>query len=135
MVSLNKRMSSLLVPSVVLAGLVIGVVEGGPPAPREVEIRRIAPRSLEVGDDQGAGGGLAGVCDPVVVAHTGSDFQPGEYVAQGGLIEGEIIATAYEIPAEAFPIRVDLIETLFATSGAAVETTTIYFTWNGQRNC
>lgn len=133
MVSPSTRSTPCLMSLALAAGLIAGFAQAGPPAPREVDIRRVAPRSFEVGEDQGAGGGVAGACDPVVVAHTGSDFQPGEYVAQGGIIEGEIIATAYELPAEAFPIRVDLIETLFATSSAAVETTTIWavHVWSG----
>ncbi len=92
----------------------------GPPAPHDVGLRRVD--SI----DRPSNDGVAGGCPPVVVAHTGSDFEPGEYVAQGGIIEGEILATSYELPPEAFPVRVDLIETLFATSSASVQTTTVW---------
>ncbi len=108
----------------------------GPPAPQKIELRRVtvAPSMLDRSDEQG--GGVAGSCEPVVVAHTSSDFGPDQYVVQAGFIEDEIAATSFVLPADAFPVRIDLMEFLFATSGAAVETTTTYtvFVWEGTPN-
>ena len=125
-ITLAAATSSLLLMSSVLQA-------AGPPEPHEITIRRVSDPAHRF-DGRGDGqGGIAGGCQPVVVAHTSSDFEPGQYVAQGGIIEGEILATSYEIPAEAFPIRIDLVETLFATSSAAVETTTVWaaHVWEG----
>ncbi len=122
-----------LAASVLTLSVLSGMTVAGPPAPHDVSLRRVSDRADRPGGGNGGEGGVAGGCPPVIVAHSSSDFKPGEYVAQGGIIEGEILATAYEIPAEAFPIRIDLIETLFATSNAVVETTTVWavHVWSG----
>ena len=92
----------------------------GPPSPHEVAIRRVSDPGHRHDRGSDREGGIAGGCQPVVVAHTSSDFEPGTYIAQGGIIEGEILATSHVLPAEAFPVRIDLVETLFATSSTAV---------------
>lgn len=72
----------------------------------------------------GDGGGTAGACDPVVSTHTSASFEGGQYVAQGGFAEQEVAAVSFTLPAAAFPVRIDLAEMIFATSGATVPTTT-----------
>lgn len=108
----------------------------GPPKPRHAKLRNVHVQTVTWHGGGDSEGGVAGVCTPEVVAHTGSDFEPGEYIAQGGIIEGEIAATSYVLPASAFPIRVDLLEFLFATSNAVVSTTTVYrvLVWEGLPN-
>lgn len=96
---------------------------GGEPAPLPVMVgdtlqqRIVLRRSNE-------GGGIAGSCEPTVSTHTSSSFEGGQYVAQGGFAEDEVAAVSFTLPASAFPVRVDLAEMIFATSGATVTTTT-----------
>ncbi len=119
-----------------LGGFLASAALAGPPSPQRVDLHRVrlAPSLMDQsGQDDG---GVAGGCTPVVSSHTSSDFGPGQYIVQAGMIEGEISATSFVLPADAFPIRVDLMEFLFATSAAAVETTTVYSVkvWEGPPN-
>ena len=109
-------------------------IVAGPPSPLDVRMRGIHRHQVVLDRSDADGGGIAGACEAVVVAHTASDFGPGEYVAQGGFIEGEIAATSFELPPDAFPVRLDLFESLFATSSTVVETTTEYaiYVWSGR---
>ena len=65
-----------------------------------------------------------GACPAEVVAHTDSDFGPGQYLLQAGFEQGESAAISFTMPAEAFPVRLDLAEILFGTSATVVQTTT-----------
>lgn len=78
-------------------------------------------------------GGIAGNCPPHVSAHTNASFTGGSYVVQAGFAEQEIAACSYTIAAAEFPIRLDLAEMIFATSSAAVQTTTKWsiMVWSG----
>jgi len=78
-------------------------------------------------------GGIAGTCPPELSTWTSSDFGPGSYVAQGGFAEGEIAAVSFTLPADRFPLRLDLCEMIFATSSAQVTTTTRWsiLVWEG----
>lgn len=78
-------------------------------------------------------GGVAGVCPPQVSTHTNANFQGGQYVAQGGFAEQEIAACSYTLAPEAFPIRLDMAEMIFATSATVVATTTKWsiLVWEG----
>jgi hypothetical protein len=78
-------------------------------------------------------GGIAGNCPPQVSSHTNANFEGGQFVVQAGFSEGESAACSYTIPAAEFPIRLDMAEMIFATSGASVSTTTHWsFTvWKG----
>jgi hypothetical protein len=112
-----------------------GSVCAGPPGNQRIEVVPEIHVHTVVLDrsEQEDGGGIAGVCQPLVVAHTDSDFGPGEYIAQAGFVEGEIAATSYEFPPSAFPVKIDIAEMLFATSGSTVTTTTewaVHF-WGG----
>lgn len=92
----------------------------------------VMPVVLQPSGLKGAGG-VAGGCPQEISTHTDSDFGPGEYIAQGGVAEGEIQAQSYVIPAGSFPIRIDQVETLFATSNASQSTTTEWSVlfWSG----
>ncbi len=122
----------VLAAALVLATSAVAVA--GPPAPRKSRLSDVQTQTVVWRSGGETGGGVAGNCDPVVVAHTESDFGAGQYVAQAGIIEGEIAATSYVLPAAAFPVRIDLMEFLFATSNASVATTMVYRirVWEGR---
>ncbi|MCH2141651.1 MAG: hypothetical protein MK077_01460 [Phycisphaerales bacterium] len=67
---------------------------------------------------------IRGACPPETVTHTDSDFGPGQYVVQAGFAEGEAAAASWTLPLDHFPLRFELAEMLFATSGATQSTTT-----------
>jgi hypothetical protein len=132
--SITRSLPSLIGAFSIAGGLLLAAsAVAGPPSPLDVRVKRVGEQTAMLDRSEDAGGGIAGGCDPVVVSHSASDFQAGEYIAQGGMIEGEIAATSHVLPAEAFPVRIDLIEVLFATSAASVETTTVYgiHVWSG----
>jgi hypothetical protein len=78
-------------------------------------------------------GSTRGECPSNPVSLTDSDFQPGQYVLQAGFAQGETLAASFDVPAEEFPIRVDIAEVLFATSNTNVQTTTHWsiYVWDG----
>ncbi len=65
-----------------------------------------------------------GDCPDETLSHSDSDWGPGEYIVQAGFAEGETAAGYYTMPADQFPLRLDLFEVLFATSNAIGQTTT-----------
>lgn len=69
-------------------------------------------------------GGVAGNCPPTVSAWTNASFEGGSYIVQAGFAEQEMAGVSFTIAPENFPIRIDLAEMIFATSGATVTTTT-----------
>lgn len=73
---------------------------------------------------QGGIAGGAGACPQETSVWTSSDFGPGTYILQGGFAEGECAGASFTLPADAFPIKIDLTEMIFGTSGATVPTTT-----------
>jgi len=54
-------------------------------------------------------------------AHTDKNFQPGSYTLQMGFSQGESQAATYTLPADHFPLRLDTIETFWATTNATVQ--------------
>lgn len=68
-----------------------------------------------------------------VSSHTDADFTGGTYVIQAGFAEQEWAAASYVLPANKFPLRIDLIEMIFAQSNAVVTTTTHWSVavWDG----
>lgn len=109
----------------------------GPPGEQRVEVlSRIHLHRAVLDRSKDAAGGIAGACDPLVRAHTDSDFQPGEYIVQAGFVEGEIAATSFVLPAEVFPVKFDMAEMIFGTAGTNVETTTAWgiHIWSGLPN-
>ena len=65
-----------------------------------------------------------GGCPPVTSTHTDSDWGPGEYILQAGFAQGESAAASYQMGAADFPLKLDSVEMMFATSNAIVQTTT-----------
>lgn len=88
-----------------------------------------------VGSPDGQIGGPAprGACPPNVASHTDANFSGGSFVAQGGFAQGEIAAVSFVLPANAFPIKINLAEMIFATQSASVQTTTewSFLVWAG----
>ncbi len=76
---------------------------------------------------------IQGDCTPEVSSHTDADFTGGAYYAQAGFAESEIAAASYVLSASDFPLRVDLMEMIFATAGATTTTTTHWsiMVWEG----
>lgn len=105
----------------------------GPPREHVEVLPRVHVHRAVLDRSEHDSGGIAGLCEPFIEAHTSSDFQAGEYILQAGFVEGEIAATSYEFPESAFPLRLDLAEMMFATSGSTVQTTTEwgFHIWNG----
>ncbi len=74
-----------------------------------------------------------GACPNVQVALTDSDFGAGSYTLQAGFAQGESLGATFAVPAEDFPIKIDVMETIFGTSNASVQTTTHWSVtvWDG----
>ena len=51
-------------------------------------------------------------------AHTDKNFQPGTYTLQLGFAQGELQAATYTLPPDHFPLRLDTLETFWATTNA-----------------
>ena len=78
-------------------------------------------------------GQYRGACPSVSVSLSDSDFDDGQYILQAGFAEGESLGATYYIPEDQFPIKVDVMEVIFATSGALQQTTTHWSVtvWDG----
>lgn len=78
---------------------------------------------------------LRGGCQQIS-SHTDANFGGGSYIVQAGFAETEIAAATYTLPASAFPIRIDLMEMIFATQGTNQQTTTQWsvLVWDGPPN-
>jgi len=79
-------------------------------------------------------GGTAGAgCPQVISTHTNASFEGGQYIVQAGFAQQEIAATSYLVSPGDFPLRIDLVEMIFATSNATVQTTTKWtvMVWEG----
>jgi len=76
---------------------------------------------------------IQGGCAQEVSSHTDADFTGGAFVLQAGFAEGETAAVSYLLSASDFPLRIDLMEMIFATSGAIMSTTTQWsvMVWEG----
>ncbi|MEY3026245.1 MAG: Dockerin type domain [Planctomycetota bacterium] len=92
------------------------------------------PALLAVPDFKPGEGGVAGgQCPQVISTYTNASFEGGQYIVQAGFSEGEIAATSYTLNPGDFPLRIDLIEMIFATSSTVVATTTKWsvMVWQG----
>lgn len=92
------------------------------------------PALLAAPDFKPGEGGTAGAgCPQVVSTYTNASFEGGQYIVQAGFAEQEAAATSYTLSPSDFPLRIDLIEMIFATSNAAVSTTTKWtvMVWKG----
>ncbi|MCH2137840.1 MAG: hypothetical protein MK074_02165 [Phycisphaerales bacterium] len=63
-------------------------------------------------------------CPAEEVAHTDSDFGPGQYIVQAGFEQHEAAAASYVLNTDAFPVHFHSAEMLFATANATTQTTT-----------
>jgi hypothetical protein len=66
-------------------------------------------------------------------SHTDADFTGGSYVVQAGFAQGEVAAASYVLTPDQFPVKVDLMEMIFATVDAIETTTTEWsvLVWDG----
>ncbi len=71
-----------------------------------------------------------------LVTHTDADFEGDVFNAQGGFSEGEWAASSYTLSSSEFPLIINRVEMIFATSGATVTTTTEWSigVWEGTPN-
>ena len=69
-------------------------------------------------------------------SHTDANFEGGSFVLQMGFAEQEIAAASYTLTPDQFPVRVDLVEMIFATYQATESTTTEWslLVWDGPPN-
>ena len=63
-------------------------------------------------------------CPSEVKAHTDSDFSAGQYTLQAGFEQGESAAVSFQMQSQAFPLKLESAQILFATFNATVQTTT-----------
>lgn len=66
-------------------------------------------------------------------SHTDADFEGGSYTMQAGFAESEVAAASYTLTPDQFPVKVDLMEMIFATLNATESTTTEWsvLVWDG----
>jgi hypothetical protein len=69
------------------------------------------------------GGGGTRTCN-AVSTWTNASFSGGTYTLQAGIADGEMLAQSYTIAASEFPVHINLVETLFGTQNASVQTVT-----------
>lgn len=74
-----------------------------------------------------------GSCPPVIATHTDATFEGGSFIVQAGFAETEIAAASYTLDAAVFPLKVEMMEMIFATSNTNVTTTTHWsiLVWEG----
>jgi len=72
-------------------------------------------------------------CPQEISTHTDADFTGGAFVIQQGFAETEIAAASYTLTADKFPLRIDMMEMIFAQQ-SVVETTTHWsvLVWQGR---
>jgi hypothetical protein len=125
----------------ILGFLLLATVPLGPAARASASAARtsihLLPASGAGGDSPASGGEVRStegdLCTPQIFTHTNFDFVGGSFVTQAGFQESEIAAASYVLPADAFPVRVDVLEMVFAQNNATVTTTTQWSTlvWRG----
>lgn len=91
--------------------------------PLPILLRGVADLDAVLGGGPPPEGGVA-ECPQEVKTWSGANFGGGSFTVQAGFSEGEIAAASYAVPADQFPIRIDLTEMIFATSNTNVTTTT-----------
>lgn len=111
--------------------------DGGCDRLREASVRVGQMERFEILLSGGGGsvvrtGEVRGECEEIYT-HTDADFGGGVFNAQAGFAETEMAGASFTIPENAFPIRVDTMEMVFATQGASVPTTTEWsvLVWDG----
>src|SRR5262245_27837463 len=86
------------------------------------------------GQADGPGGAQRGCSE--LATFTDANFSGGSFILQAGFAEHEWLAARYTLPAGAFPIKVEMIEAIFATSNASESTVTQWSVgaWAGPPN-
>lgn len=60
----------------------------------------------------------------VTRTHSGANFSGGSFIVQAGFAQGEAAAASFTLNASEFPVKINLIEMIFAQSNTTVPTTT-----------
>ncbi len=108
-------------------GVATGVLEG--------PVKRLHVTTLgEIIEEVVVGGTQRG-CPQQVSTHTDADFAGGAFVIQQGFAETEIAASSFTVAAADFPLRIDLMEMVFAQQ-TNIQTTTHWsvLIWEGTPN-
>lgn len=74
---------------------------------------------------------------PQPLTYSSANFGGGQFVLQAGFAQGEIAAASYTLPADRFPIKIDMMEMIFATyTTCNVQTVTEWtvLVWDGPPN-
>lgn len=104
-----------------------------------IPVKVSTPRSLETTfrtvsfSNNQSNAQYRGTCPSVPVSLTDSDFGDGQYIMQAGFAQGESLGATYYISADQFPIKIDVMEALFATYNTTQQTTTHWSAtvWDG----
>jgi len=92
--------------------------------PLPVAFRDVPELLARIGDGSGWSEGGVADCAQSIVTWSSANFGGGPLIVQAGFAETEIAAVSFTVPADQFPVRIDLAEIIFATSSATVATTT-----------
>jgi len=95
-----------------------------------LDVMPVVLRPSQAGTLRGPG------CPQTIVSHTNANFTSGSFVVQAGFAQNEVAAASYTLPAAAFPVKIDLMEFILATSNASVQTITQWsvLVWEGNPN-
>lgn len=136
---LHTHLVALTAAAVLTVGFAAGQSPAGGPARVSDPARPQVPVKLDsmyyyyvTPSETNSGQGPFRGCSQVST-HTDALFEGDTYVAQGGFAEQEVAAASYTIPADAFPIKIELIEMIFVTVDTVVPTTTRWsvMVWDG----
>ncbi len=140
--------------SCLLATIAVGMLAAATPAERDTAAKAPEQRSgvielpeqvriieslkavldpVDIRIEQPIGGAATGACLPVEQAYTDADFDGGAYTVQAGFAQNNVAAISVTLEPDAFPVRIDKTEMIFATSGTSVTTTTKWslLVWSG----
>ena len=112
----------------------VGRIVEDPIGTKSTPVVHFTPAFKQGANGNGNGdGGVAATCQQVTSTYTNASFDGGQYVVQAGFAEQEAAACSYTVAAGDFPLKIDLIEMIFATSNATVQTTTAWsvMVWQG----
>jgi len=131
---------AMILVAVVSTPFSLSAQESDADLPRPIPVRIDSMHRLHVttlGDviEESRADAERGLCS-AVATHTDANFEGGAFVAQAGFSEGEWAAASYTLTPSQFPLIVDRIEMVFATSGTQVTTTTEWSVavWEGTPN-
>lgn len=104
---------------------------------RSIDTMRVEFQPIELRRKRGPqtiGGVATGGCPTEVGVYTDANFAGGAYTQQQGFAQNNVAAISITVSPEKFPLRLDMTELIFATSGAIVSTTTEWtlLVWEGR---